>query len=73
SGGPSDDEQESDDNTLSIGRQRELRKERLAASECQEIIDLLETHGGNISTVARQMGVSRNTIYRKIRQYNIQL
>ncbi|MEQ8175633.1 MAG: sigma-54-dependent Fis family transcriptional regulator [Syntrophomonadaceae bacterium] len=73
SGSPADEEQESDDNTVSIGRQRERRKERLAASECQEIIDLLERHGGNISTVARQMGVSRNTIYRKIRQYNIHL
>ncbi|MGI6435516.1 MAG: sigma-54-dependent Fis family transcriptional regulator [Syntrophomonadaceae bacterium] len=70
---PADEEQYSDDNTISVGRQRELRRQQLAASEYQEIMDLLERYGGNISTVARQMGVSRNTIYRRLRQYNIQL
>lgn len=72
-GEPAGAEQETGDSKLSVGRQRERRKEQLAASECQEIIELLDRYGGNISTVARQMGVSRNTVYRKMRQYNIQI
>ena len=43
----------------------------LAENECQEILDLLTKHGGNISEVAKEMEVSRNTVYRKMRQYNI--
>jgi transcriptional regulator of acetoin/glycerol metabolism len=27
----------------------------------------IETHGGNISAAARQLGISRNTLYRKMK------
>jgi len=50
-------------------RRRHLREEK----ESQEITEMLEQYGGNISMVSRQMGVSRNTLYRKIKQYNILL
>jgi len=62
-----------DDDTVSVSQQREKRKQHLAAAECQEIVDLLERYGGNISTVAKHMGVSRNTVYRKMKEYNIKL
>lgn len=51
--------------------EREKRKQLLAEQECQEMLDLLSKHGGNISEVAREKGVSRNTVYRKMRLYNI--
>jgi transcriptional regulator with PAS, ATPase and Fis domain len=40
-------------------------------AERNNIIDLLAKHKGNISNVAREMGVSRNTIYRKMQFYDI--
>jgi len=67
------DEQAPDHTIVSVGKQRQRRKQDIAAAESREIVELLEQYGGNISTVARQMGVSRNTLYRKIRQYNIEL
>jgi len=54
-----------------ISRERQNRKQLLAEKECQEIMALLTKHGGNVSRVARDMGVSRNTLYRKMKQYNI--
>jgi len=57
--------------TLTVYAEREKRKQLMADHECLEIRDLLTKHGGNISEVAREMGVSRNTVYRKMRQYAI--
>jgi len=56
---------------LNVCSEREKRKQLIAEHECQEILDLLTKHGGNISEVAREMEVSRNTVYRKMRQYAI--
>lgn len=50
---------------------REKRKVMQAQNEYREILTYLSKHGGNISEIAKEMGVSRNTIYRKMRQYNI--
>jgi PAS domain S-box len=57
---------------LNIYEERAKRKQIIAEHECQEIRELLARHGGNISEVAREMKVSRNTIYRKMRQYEIE-
>ena len=57
----------------SVGLERKRRKQLRAAAEEQEIVELLGQYGGNITMVARHMGISRNTLYRKIREYNIQL
>jgi PAS domain S-box-containing protein len=54
-----------------LSRERQNRKQLLAEKESQEIMELLTKHGGNVSRVARDMGVSRNTLYRKMKQYNI--
>lgn len=55
-----------------IKQQRERQKQAKAVTEKQRITGLLHKHGGNISRVAREMGVSRNTIYRKMRRYGIE-
>jgi len=57
--------------TVKVCSEREKRKQFMAEHECNEILNLLARHGGNISEVAREMEVSRNTIYRKMKLYNI--
>lgn len=54
-----------------VNTAREKRKVIQAQNEYREILTYLSKHGGNISEIAKEMGVSRNTIYRKMRQYNI--
>ncbi|MEN6460705.1 MAG: sigma-54-dependent Fis family transcriptional regulator [Syntrophomonas sp.] len=56
---------------IRVTNEREKRKQLLAESESQKIMALLAQFGGNVSQVAREMGVSRNTLYRKMHQYNI--
>ncbi|MGE4587913.1 MAG: sigma-54-dependent Fis family transcriptional regulator [Mangrovibacterium sp.] len=55
----------------SASLEREKKKKVFADLEKKEIINLLSKHGGNISRVALDMGVSRNTIYRKMKRYHI--
>jgi len=31
----------------------------------------LKRHGGNLSDVARQLGIGRSTLYRKLEQYGL--
>ncbi|TWH48687.1 sigma-54-dependent Fis family transcriptional regulator [Sporomusa sp. KB1] len=50
---------------------REGRRFMLEEHERQEILDLLVSYRGNVSLTARSMGVSRNTLYRKMKQYEI--
>lgn len=52
-------------------KERKTLKDIIAEKERETIISLLFQYKGNISQVAREMGVSRNTIYRKIEIYNI--
>lgn len=40
-------------------------------AERDTILGLLAHHQGNISRIAMEMGVSRNTVYRKMEFYNI--
>ncbi|HWP97809.1 MAG TPA: sigma-54-dependent Fis family transcriptional regulator [Syntrophomonadaceae bacterium] len=57
--------------SVRVYSEREKRKQLLAENECQVILNLLAKHGGNISEVAKEMEVSRNTVYRKMRLYEI--
>lgn len=57
----------------SISAERKRRKVQAAQEEREEIMALLVLHGGNISRVAENMGVSRNTLYRKLKQYEIEI
>jgi PAS domain S-box-containing protein len=51
---------------------REQRRKTVRESEKAGIIDLLNRHGGNVSNVAREMGVSRKTLYNKMRAGGIE-
>ncbi len=52
-------------------RAREIIKQNLNEKERQQILDFLLKASGNISHAAKQMGIARSTLYRKMRQYNI--
>lgn len=56
---------------LTIEAARKYNRRALAENERSEILRLLDEHRGNITEVARQMGLSRNTIYRKIKSYKV--
>ncbi|WP_460843019.1 sigma-54-dependent Fis family transcriptional regulator [Noviherbaspirillum agri] len=47
-------------------RHSSAERTRLADMEASAIRKALEQHGGNVSAAARVLGVSRNTIYRKL-------
>lgn len=51
---------------------REQRRQLLNEAERQQILVLLSQCGGNVSVVARQLQISRNTLYRKMHLYAIQ-
>ncbi|WP_407314569.1 helix-turn-helix domain-containing protein [Desulfosporosinus sp. SB140] len=46
-------------------------KELLADNERVEIINKLLAYNGNISNVARDMGISRNSLYKKLKKFHI--
>jgi transcriptional regulator with PAS, ATPase and Fis domain len=60
-------------NGLTIGEARKLNQRMTAEVERDTILHLLDQFAGNVSEVARNMGVSRNTIYRKMKTYKIEV
>jgi len=61
----------SNQQTISRTKEREKRKRMDAETEYKELMKQLTKHGGNVTDVAREMDISRNTVYRKMRLYNI--
>jgi PAS domain S-box len=61
----------SESDSDSVMFQRRRRKLAKSELEYQKIVELLTRYNGNISTVAREMNVCRNTIYRKMRLWGI--
>ncbi|MEA4924105.1 MAG: sigma-54-dependent Fis family transcriptional regulator [Syntrophomonadaceae bacterium] len=55
----------------SVASERKKRKRMQSEMEYREITELLAKHNGNITLVAREMRVCRNTIYRKMRLWGI--
>jgi transcriptional regulator with PAS, ATPase and Fis domain len=51
--------------------QSKYKNERLE-QERNRIISLLELHDGNVSQVAREMGISRSTLYRKMKNLSFE-
>jgi transcriptional regulator of acetoin/glycerol metabolism len=49
---------------------RSTRKLYALEQEKESIIRALDLHGGNISKAAVELGISRNTLYRKMKNYN---
>jgi len=60
------------ESALSVDNRRERKKQLKARREKQQIVELLDKYGGNITRVAEEMEVARNTVYRKMRQYGIE-
>ncbi|HNX28912.1 MAG TPA: sigma-54-dependent Fis family transcriptional regulator [Syntrophomonadaceae bacterium] len=60
------------ESVLSVSKRREQQKKYKARMEKQKIIELLDKNGGNITSVAVEMDISRNTVYRKMKKYGIE-
>ncbi|PKM78011.1 MAG: hypothetical protein CVU90_04670 [Firmicutes bacterium HGW-Firmicutes-15] len=58
---------------LTIEEARKYNQKASAEMERDEIVRLLDEFGGNISNVARHMGAARSTIYRKMKNYKINI
>jgi transcriptional regulator of acetoin/glycerol metabolism len=53
-----------------------LNKQLASGRDLQDVEDdyirtAMQTHQGNVSAVARQLGMSRNTLYRKLKNLGI--
>jgi transcriptional regulator of acetoin/glycerol metabolism len=57
--------------SLNLERERARGRKAREDQEKQQMMEVISRCGGNISRVAREMGFSRNTVYRKMRQYGI--
>lgn len=47
------------------------KSENLYELEKVKIIEVIEKHAGNMSRTAQELGIGRNTLYRKIKKYDI--
>lgn len=56
---------------LPVLENREQRQQLAKSAEKQKIIMLLDRYAGNVSQVARELGVSRKTLYNKMQAYSI--
>lgn len=63
---PSDEAQDEEGKALSP-------KERKDKKQRDQVARLMEKHMGNLSRVAEEMGISRNTLYRRMEQWDIEM
>ena len=56
--------------TISINEARELDRRMKADLEKEEIMKFLKIYHGNISKVAKKIGISRTTLYKKMKIYS---
>lgn len=56
---------------LTISEARKLKMKVLAEEERCQIIELLDYYQGNVSKVAREMGMARSTLYKKMKSFRI--
>ena len=54
-------------------QQQECQLNPLKSAEREALLQVLKRARWNISTVARELGVGRNTLYRKLERLNIDL
>ena len=52
----------------SVGSAAEPQAKNLADQELQIIRVAYERNSGNISAIARELGISRNTVYKKLKE-----
>ncbi|PKM78826.1 MAG: hypothetical protein CVU90_00730 [Firmicutes bacterium HGW-Firmicutes-15] len=50
---------------------RSIRKLQVGEQEKEAIVSTLDIYGGNVSKTAAKLGMSRNTLYRKMKSYDI--
>jgi sigma-54 dependent transcriptional regulator, acetoin dehydrogenase operon transcriptional activator AcoR len=61
-------------NTIKYGVDgRGEKEESLGAAERGALLRSIERYQGNMTRVAAQLGISRNTLYRKIRRQGIKI
>jgi sigma-54 dependent transcriptional regulator, acetoin dehydrogenase operon transcriptional activator AcoR len=51
----------------------ECMKSSREAAECEALVRSIEKYHGNMTKVANRLGISRNTLYRKIKRYSIKI
>lgn len=56
---------------LSVEQERQRYKRNLEGEEYRMLLGLISKYGGNVTRIAKEMGVSRNTVYRKMKKYGI--
>jgi len=56
---------------IEVGKHRGAISAPKYSKEAEELLSLLRQHQGNVSEAARAMGVSRPTVYRKLKKYGI--
>jgi transcriptional regulator with PAS, ATPase and Fis domain len=56
--------------SFSIQQAQSKYKNERVEQERNRIISLLDLHDGNVSQVAREMGISRSTLYRKMKNFS---
>nr|WP_267879228.1 sigma 54-interacting transcriptional regulator [Methylobacillus glycogenes] len=52
-------------------RQDERGNESLTSLTAEAVKAAVQAHAGNVSAAARQLGISRNTLYRRMREMNL--
>jgi len=57
--------------SLPLLSNRSTRKLQVGEQERVKLIRTLDRHGGNVSKTAAELGMSRNTLYRKMKSYDI--
>jgi len=57
---------------LTIGENKRERRELFAENERNRILACLGKHGGNVSSTAKELEISRNTLYRKMHLLGIE-
>jgi len=45
------------------------KKEEKKQKECQQIMELMDFYDGNLSKIAKELGISRSTLYAKLNEY----
>lgn len=58
-----------DKQSITVNEVRKAKKKQAEENEIHEMLILFEKYNGNVSEAARKMGMSRSTLYRKMKNY----
>lgn len=61
----------SEENQIEIRDFTARESDNLYELEKEKIVEMIARHSGNMSRVAKELGIGRNTLYRKIRKYDL--